>query len=83
MIERATTFEQKVIDLVIDWIEGSWCVDVPFVSFGQIQPPEPGQNMPKCPKVVIFRNMAIHEIVNPPFESGAVGTFPCFTNTSL
>ena len=52
-----------------------------------IQPPEIGQNRLKCPKIVIFQNMGIYEIVNPPFESGGGGRLgpfrvsqilPCF-----
>ena len=79
VVVRATAFEQ-VIETWLYSHEGSWCVDVPFVCFGQIQPPELGQNLLKCPKVVNFQNMGIYEIVNPLSNRGA---FPCFTHSPI
>ena len=29
-----------------------------------------GQNLPKCPKTAVFRNMGINEIVNTPWNRG-------------
>ena len=56
--------------MVIGSNERSRRLKVPIDISGQIQPLEIGQNWLKCPKVVIFQNMGIYEIVNPPFESG-------------
>ena len=44
--------------------EWSWCVYVPFDTFGY------WKFAKKCPKAVIFQNMGIYEIVNTLFESG-------------
>ena len=70
-------------DLGISSYERSWLVDVPFDSFGQIRPPGMAEIVQNALKTAVFRNMGIYEIVNTPWNRGAVGAFSCFTNTSL
>ena len=65
-------------DLGIGSYERSSPVDVPFDSHWK---------WPKFAKMSknsgFFLNMGINEIVNTPWNRGAVGAFSCFTNTSL